>query len=184
MTDIIAPLPFTLANGTTADASQVMADLNQIRSDVNFQVPIAIASGSFRGALAYSTTPDYVFSGTYEWDIVSYDTSSIWSAATPTRLTVPAGVTKVRLLAQVRCNPTGSGNGTAIVFIQQNGGTVAPIPYNVQLVHLGNLVTFYVVSPVLPCVAGDYFEVFGTISGSSLEVPLPQYNFFAMEVVI
>lgn len=32
---IISPLPFTLTNGTSADASQVMADLDQIRDDVN-----------------------------------------------------------------------------------------------------------------------------------------------------
>lgn len=35
MSNIIPPLPFTLANGSTADASQVMADLNQIRDSVN-----------------------------------------------------------------------------------------------------------------------------------------------------
>lgn len=32
---IIAPLPFTLTNGTTADATQVMADLNAIANAVN-----------------------------------------------------------------------------------------------------------------------------------------------------
>lgn len=32
---IISPLPFTLTNGEVADGSQVMADLNQIRNDVN-----------------------------------------------------------------------------------------------------------------------------------------------------
>lgn len=46
MTDIIAPLPFILTNGTTADATQVMADLNEIRNDINVQVPLAIATQS------------------------------------------------------------------------------------------------------------------------------------------
>lgn len=35
MADIIAPLPFTLSNGDPADASQVQANLDQIRNDVN-----------------------------------------------------------------------------------------------------------------------------------------------------
>lgn len=35
MTDIISPLPFTLSNGSTGDASQVQANFDQIRNDVN-----------------------------------------------------------------------------------------------------------------------------------------------------
>lgn len=35
---LVGPLPYTLTNGTTADATQVMADLNKIVNDVNTNV--------------------------------------------------------------------------------------------------------------------------------------------------
>lgn len=41
---IINALPYNLTNGTTADASQVMADFNEIVNDVNTNVPTAIAT--------------------------------------------------------------------------------------------------------------------------------------------
>lgn len=43
MSDIIPPLPFTLANGTTADATEVMADLNTLRNNININVPSLIS---------------------------------------------------------------------------------------------------------------------------------------------
>lgn len=46
---IIGPLPFTLTNGTTADASQVQADLDQIRNDVNNNAAGGGGSGNVIG---------------------------------------------------------------------------------------------------------------------------------------
>lgn len=46
MTAIISPLPNDLANGTVADASQVMANFNQIVSQVNSNVPANTYQGS------------------------------------------------------------------------------------------------------------------------------------------
>lgn len=46
MADIISTLPFNLTNGSTADASQVMANLNQIVDDVNEN---AAAAATFTG---------------------------------------------------------------------------------------------------------------------------------------
>lgn len=46
MTNIISALPFNLINGTTADASQVMANLNQIVNDVNENAQTKTSSDS------------------------------------------------------------------------------------------------------------------------------------------
>lgn len=40
---IIAPLPFTETNGEVADATEVMANFNRIRDDVNNNVPLSNA---------------------------------------------------------------------------------------------------------------------------------------------
>ncbi len=56
---IVSPLPFTLTNGTTADASQVQADLDQIRDDVNTNVPIEITTAVEEAVIA-STDNTYI----------------------------------------------------------------------------------------------------------------------------
>lgn len=53
---IISPLPFALTNGTTADATQVMADLNQIRTDVNNNAASGSPTITLTGGVTGSST--------------------------------------------------------------------------------------------------------------------------------
>ena len=46
---IISPLPFAITNGTTADASEVMANLDQIRNDVNSNATTGGGLGNVSG---------------------------------------------------------------------------------------------------------------------------------------
>src|SRR6185369_6154773 len=48
---IVGALPFTLTNGTTADATQVMADFNSIVSDVNANAFPLTSNVSFAGGV-------------------------------------------------------------------------------------------------------------------------------------
>src|ERR1700743_3684714 len=56
---IISALPVTLTNGTTADASQVMQDLNQIVNNVNANA-VAVGSTLTVGNLAYADTANSI----------------------------------------------------------------------------------------------------------------------------
>lgn len=56
MTDIVPALPFTLTNGTTADATQVMANLNDIRDGVNSNAAHSGANSDIT-SLSGLTTP-------------------------------------------------------------------------------------------------------------------------------
>ncbi len=63
---------------------------------------LSSSSITFRGALVNRSTGQSIPSDAWtalSWNAASYNTSSFWSAGSPTRLTVPAGVTKVRLTA-------------------------------------------------------------------------------------
>ena len=196
MTDIISPLPFTLTNGTTADASQVMADLDQIRNDVNVQVPAAIATavaaaGGHRGAVVYALSPGFTIQTVGNnlltlWDTVLYDTDTIWSALNPERLTVPSGVSKVKILAQIN-GTTGlypAPLSDANISLLKNG-IVMPLLAPAKSVSLANpvMTNLGFSSYVISCSPGDYFSLYVNVGNNSFTIQDREANFFSMEVV-
>ena len=116
----------------------------------------------------------------------TYDTSSIHDNSTnPSRLTVPAGVTRVKLKAQVIWGPDTVGTRSATIF-KNNSEFYAGRP-SIQISPPNTIPSIYIESPVLTVTAGDYFElsVLQT-SGSSINVigdADNKYTWFAMEVV-
>lgn len=114
------------------------------------------------------------------WESSVYDTDSFWDAGQPTRLTVPTGVTKVRLLGNIewQTSPTSQ-----LVEIRQNGaGIVGGASFIVRgdggySNQIRNIAT-----AVLPVVAGYWFElsVFVATSG---ELRNEERTWFALEVV-
>lgn len=57
------------------------------------------------------------------WQAAKYDTSGIWSAANPTRLTVPSGASQVRLHGRVRRPNVATVTGNLIQFYK-NGSVI------------------------------------------------------------
>lgn len=171
---IISPLPFTLQNGTTADASEVMADLNQIRDDVNQNAANGGQLGvpSYKGALViagvggqtllHAASNILIYNGG-----VTIDTNSIFNASFPTRLTVPSGASIVRLIAQVTVTAVVESAGRIFnAVIRKNGTDYASVPARATFISSGvETPNFTLIAPILiDCVPGDYFEVDVTIS--------------------
>lgn len=193
---IISPLPFTLTNGTTADATQVMADLNQIRNDVNSNAAGgggsgnvvgpgsaidghlavfdgitgkiikdggAVPSGSatYRGCVVYNSTNQALTPSSSDkiaFNTETIDTDSIHSTSVNnTRLTVPAGVTKIRLIGQLGFNHITSGVDMNMSFIKNNAG-ITPQPVAETNVN-GTYAYYNLTSPAMVVIAGDYFEM-------------------------
>lgn len=112
------------------------------------------------------------------WDSVGYDDFAIWSGSNPTRLTVPAGVKRVRLTAAVRWN--SNSNGRRTVKIKQNGGAVWAADDR-SSPDTGDCA---VATPVLSVSPGNYFYVAVTqTSGGSLSVRAVDGTSFSMEIV-
>lgn len=172
MTDIIAPLPFTLTNGTTADADQVRADLNQIRNDVNLQVPIAIAmavagvvGGGYRGAVVYPTLEQDIPNNTntrLSFDANTIDTDNIHNnVVNNKRLVVPAGVTKVRLFAQVGVDVTMSGSSQLsweLEILKNSGTNIPTMIKQLEMTTNGLIIREQLVTSALVVAPGEYFE--------------------------
>ncbi len=64
---IVSALPFTLQNGTTADATQVMADFNAIVSDVNANAAKNGVNSDITSILGLTTALSYTQGGTSVW---------------------------------------------------------------------------------------------------------------------
>lgn len=138
----------------------------------------------FRGALVRRTTNFSVSTtGTYvaiPWQSAVYDSDALWDAGQATRLTVPAGVTKVRLTGNIewQTSPTSQ-----LVEIRKNGGGVigggsfivrGDGGYSNQMRNIA--------SAVLPVVSGDWFELTVFVSASG-ELRGMVRTWFALEVV-
>jgi hypothetical protein len=133
------------------------------------------AKPAFRGALVYNIAQT---GGIADFLSEAYDTDNIHpsSGATST-LTVPAGVTKVRITAQGQTTRAGG----AILWIIKNGGYFIGSPF-AEISTTGTLsyYTLNVASPVIPVTAGDSFQMGGTLLNAE---PTGSYTWFAMEII-
>lgn len=148
---------------------------------------IANNKGNFRGCLAanidaqtISATTDTVIA----WDAETYDTDTIHDTSTNnSRLTVPTGVSYVRISGQVDWFYTAAG--TRAIQIIKNGSSSYPgiarssmLPDNAGDFQRVN-------SPILAVSATNYFElsVYQT-SGGNLDIASSGYNnWFAMDII-
>ena len=114
------------------------------------------------------------------WDTEDRDTDGFWSLAQPTRLVIPAGVSKIRLMAYIRSQngPTGR-----YAFFKKNGA------YFIGGGGIGASAATYDISftsDVINVTAGDYFELelFGstsTVTGGAGS-PTGLATWFALQV--
>lgn len=181
MPTIIAPLPFTLTDGEVADATEVMANLNRIRNDVNNNVPASNAivlnddpdtfyngQGEFTSPTVYrgavvGMSGDYVLADNTNvklaFDAESIDTDAIHSnSVNNTRLTVPAGVTRVRLIARAYTDGQGGTNQWQNA-IEKNGGGIFSANGFMSTALTSSGTSVIVMTPTLVVTAGDYFEL-------------------------
>lgn len=92
------------------------------RAQVLAAINALIASKAGRGALASITAAQTFATGTetaITWPTPLYDTNVMWSGASPTRFTIPAGVSLVQVFMQVTWE--GNATGERKIRILKNG---------------------------------------------------------------
>lgn len=96
------------------------------------------------------------------FDTASINDASIWASGSPTRLTVPAGVSKVRLAGNVRYASDGTANVNWQLFLRKNGAGFNGAPYQQLFNPTGATAnhTLNCSSGVIIVNPGDYFELF------------------------
>jgi hypothetical protein len=151
-----------LTDTPTSYAGQSLRSVrvNAAETGLEFFAPTIFASNwavPFRGALAQKTATQSVSANTetaITFNSTIYDTDSFWSNANPTRLTVPGGVTRVIVSANVRI--TG-GSTSAQLQLRMNGGDVVGVG-NVNMSTGFTVAQINAVSAPISVTAGDYFE--------------------------
>ncbi|UMO76002.1 putative tail protein [Planktothrix phage Pra-JY27] len=97
------------------------------------------------------------------WQTVIYDVGGWYSGAQPTRLTVPAGVSRVRVTANVRLTSASAGNvllehwRNGAVFLGMGSQSFATGFSNTQI---------NIASAIIDVSPGDYFEVWASPSAT------------------
>lgn len=118
------------------------------------------------------------------WDSEVYDTDAIHDNVTnPSRLTVPAGVTKVRISASAMwvLNATGLRN----LAVYKNGASfIGWFNRFIQTSSTDNYGRLDATTAIVPCVAGDYFEiVVWHNAGGNLDLNNAAETWACMEII-
>jgi hypothetical protein len=142
----------------------------------------------FKGALLQRSTDltSVSFPVLIPFESTVYDTDVFWDAGNPSRITIPSGVTKVRLQGCVSLAASATSGGVYVSFAKNGGGDVAGC--GVFTVRQGtsgyNNNDFAVSTAVLPVTAGDYFELRVTSTTSNWDdIRASTRTWFAIEVV-
>lgn len=180
-----------ILDGVTATAAELnYADGPNAASkfcllDGSAKVPFAQRS-AFRGALVGKTSGQSVSTSNVTaltFDSEDYDTDTIHDNATNnTRLTVPTGVTKVRLSGQTVTS--GISTGQFDVFIYKNGAAFTPGSATSRLRHSGTSTNpaQNVTSSIISVASGDYFELMvAQYTGGA--VTYGSTTWFSMEII-
>lgn len=97
----------------------------------------------------------------FSWDATHVNTLGAWDIANPTRLTVPAGTSLVKLYAHVAFGLDNSPGSIQVRFNYNGGAYAGAQPRNIlsrSTVGVSNNER-YLVSGVLPVTPGVYFEL-------------------------
>lgn len=114
------------------------------------------------------------------WQSTLYNTSGFWNPTNPTRLTVPKGVSKVRIGANVLWS--SNATGSRLLRVKQNGNYTAGLPYVLKTTE-GTSAT-QGSSGVIPVKEGDYFELeVRHEAGVAIDFRADPYTWFSIEVV-
>lgn len=140
-----------------------------------------------KGAGVRKTAAQSIPSGTdtaLTWATAYQDTSSVFSISSPTRLTVPAGVTQIGIGAGVVWGAS-NGSGVRNLYIKKNGALFYGDPNQASFPggHTGSVPLNCSGAP-LSVTAGDYFEVFaGQNSGAAVDISASEVTWFAMSIL-
>lgn len=172
-----------LVHVVDADGNSVKLTLAALKTFINTNPSVVPSAMPWRGARVRRTTNFPLTANVVymlPWETADLNTNSIYSGAAVTRLTVPTGVTKVRLTHNIRFDISAAALRHMAVF--KNGVPV----HGMSAVRYGSIASnindFNGTSAVLEVSPGDYFEL-QVISTNSVSILASERTWFEMTVV-
>ena len=157
-------------------------------TDKPFSFPGVTVSPPHRGALVTHTTNTTNISGgvILDWDTESFDTDGFHDTVTNnSRFTIPAGVTKVKISAQIALTDLSVSSETFLSF-RINGGNLSPVvqgTYKDDSTGGFSNRAYQIESYVIDVVEGDYLEIRVNNSSTSNDDIKATDTWFSLEVV-
>lgn len=145
----------------------------------------------FKGALVKLTADESLANATLlaiPWDAEVYDEGGFWVIGSPTRLTVPEGVTKIRLTGNLGIL-SGLTADRILVRIKKNGDLAQTFQTAQDIDPITGAPTISFSTPVFEVVATDYFEMMafqdsgGALSIDAAGVGGETRTFFGIEAI-
>lgn len=143
--------------------------------------------GRFKGVLLHNTVNQSAPISTdlvIVYDTQVYDTDNFWDSGVTSKITIPAGITKVKLSARVVFGDNQVGDRT--VSIAKNGSvSYAGLPRSTTTPTSAGFHSMLIDTPVLEVTEGDYFQL---IANQTSDVTLSIVHgeiqsWFALQVV-
>lgn len=151
------------------------------------------AAQAFKGVLVYLSGNIQLANGTatvLSWSSAAYDTHAFWASGTPNNLTIPTGVSRVRLTANVWFDKNDTADYRGIMIYKNSADTVPGLAdCRVNAAATGSTRTrLNCTTAVISAIAGDTFQVIAQhYAGQAHSVlasgTMNQMTWFALEVV-
>src|SRR5688572_2022027 len=142
-----------------------------------------------QGALVFKTANQSIPNAAWTmavWDdesINGYDIGGFFNPSQPSRLTVPAGVSRVRIQAQSIWQK-GNGTGLRQLVVKKNGSFFPGDPIQNGVANNVTTADIGAVSPILNVTPGDYFEVeLYHTDGGAIDLLASTGTFFSIESI-
>lgn len=184
--EVVAGDYFELFPRNETDTSVTLSD-DQTWFAMEIVEPVLVQKEKFRGALvkpaADITTADYTTATDIPFDEEDYDTDAIHDNSTNnTRLTVPSGVSKVRLTGGVIITAMSVDEWT-LLQVHKNGSNQWTGIASQQLDTTNTARYSSVSTPVVSVVPGDYFELNFRVE-TDTSITLEEWGtYFSMEII-
>jgi hypothetical protein len=171
-----------LPAATTVDAA---ADyLPIVQGGATLKAPAGLIRPAYRGAhvtlsgvVTNPASPYFV-----AWGTEVLDTDGFWAIGNPSRMTIPAGVSRVRLYYGLTFSlSTWTAGSSVSIGFRKNGAGSTICGLTVTAGYTDPL--FSVVSPPLAVSAADYFEARLVSTDATFTIAAADATYFALEVV-
>lgn len=178
----------TLTRTTVHKSSNANAAVNFAAGTKRVIMSLTTAKVAYRGALVYKsadqTAANFSTGAAVQWNAEDHDTNGFHDNVTNnSRLTIPVGVSKVRLSYAIRCDSV-TANADVITQLRKNGAAMTSPGNAIAIVDTSSTAPRCTVStPVISVVLGDYFEVELLVAAdSSIDIEA-DVSWFAIEVI-
>lgn len=136
-----------------------------VQSATSKKTTVAVLSHHFRGARARMNADDTAQNVTASdvaitFDVADFDTDSFWSAGSPTRLTIPSGVSYVMLSGQALVSSSTGDTFYSVSIQHRNSANTLLRYYGQRFMEGGNTSRMCNVSSgAIAVSSGDYFTL-------------------------